>query len=79
MLAGGGWNGGYGNHVIIDHGNGFTTLYAHLTSIFVTPGMTISKGQEIGTMGSTGNSTGPHLHLEIRYNGVPYNPASYLK
>ena len=79
VLAGGGWNGGYGNHVIIDHGNGFTTLYAHLTSIFVTPGMTVSKGEEIGTMGSTGNSTGPHLHLEIRYNGVPYNPASYLK
>lgn len=79
VLAGGGWNGGYGNHVIIDHGNGFTTLYAHLTSIFVTPGMTVSKGQEIGTMGSTGNSTGPHLHLEIRYNGVPYNPSSYLK
>jgi murein DD-endopeptidase MepM/ murein hydrolase activator NlpD len=78
-LAGGGWNGGYGNHVIIDHGNGFTTLYAHLTSIFVEPGMTVSQGQQIGTMGSTGNSTGPHLHFEVRYGGVPYNPASYLK
>lgn len=79
VLAGGGWNGGYGNHVIIDHGNGFTTLYAHLNSIFVSPGETVSKGEQLGTMGSTGNSTGPHLHFEVRYNGVPYNPASYLK
>lgn len=78
VLAGGGWNGGYGNQVIIDHGNGFTTLYAHLNSIFVSPGMTVSKGQQLGTMGSTGNSTGPHLHLEVRYGGVPYNPANYL-
>jgi murein DD-endopeptidase MepM/ murein hydrolase activator NlpD len=79
VLAGGGWNGGYGNHVIIDHGNGYTTLYAHLNSIFVSPGMTVSKGQQLGTMGNTGNSTGPHLHLEVRYGGVPYNPANYLK
>jgi murein DD-endopeptidase MepM/ murein hydrolase activator NlpD len=79
VLAGGGWNGGYGNHVIIDHGNGFTTLYAHLNSIFVSPGMTVSKGQQLGTMGNTGNSTGPHLHLEVRYGGVPYNPGNYLK
>jgi murein DD-endopeptidase MepM/ murein hydrolase activator NlpD len=79
VLAGGGWNGGYGNNVIVDHGNGYTTLYAHLTSVFVNPGETVSKGQQIGTMGSTGNSTGPHLHFEIRYNGVPYDPAGYLR
>lgn len=79
VLAGGGWNSGYGNYVIVDHGNGFTTLYAHLNSIFVSPGETVSKGQQVGTMGNTGNSTGPHLHFEIRYNDVPYNPSNYLK
>ena len=79
VLAGGGWNSGYGNYVIVDHGNGFTTLYAHLNSVFVKPGETVSRGQQVGTMGNTGNSTGPHLHFEIRYDGVPYNPAGYLK
>jgi murein DD-endopeptidase MepM/ murein hydrolase activator NlpD len=79
VLAGGGWNGGYGNNIIIDHGNGYTTLYAHLTSVFVNPGETVSKGQQIGTMGDTGNSTGPHLHFEVRYSGVPYDPAGYLR
>jgi LysM repeat protein len=78
VLAGGGWNGGYGNHVIIDHGNGFTTLYAHLNSIFVRPGESVSRGQQIGTVGNTGNSTGPHLHFEIRYQGVPRNPFNWL-
>ncbi len=79
VLAGGGWNSGYGNYVIVDHGNGFTTLYAHMNSVFVKPGETVSKGQQVGTMGNTGNSTGPHLHFEIRYDDVPYNPSSYLK
>lgn len=78
VVAGGGWNAGYGSHVIIDHGNGFTTLYAHLTSIYVSPGETVAKGAQIGSMGSTGNSTGPHLHFEVRYDGVPYNPGNYL-
>lgn len=77
-LAASGWNSGYGNHVIIDHGNGFSTLYAHLNSIYVRSGESVSKGQEIGSLGSTGNSTGPHLHVEIRYQGVPRNPMSYL-
>ena len=79
VLAGGGWNSGYGNYVIIDHGNGYTTLYAHMNSVFVEPGETVSRGQQVGTMGNTGNSTGPHLHFEIRYNDVPYSPTGYLK
>ena len=77
-VAGGGWNGGYGNHVIIDHGNGFATLYAHLNTVFVRAGESVSAGQEIGTLGNTGNSTGPHLHFEIRYQGYPRNPYNYL-
>lgn len=79
VTAGGGWNGGYGNHIIVDHGNGFATLYAHLNSIFVSSGENVSRGQQIGTVGNTGNSTGPHLHFEIRYQGAPQNPFSYLK
>lgn len=74
----GGWSGGYGNHVIVDHGNGFVTLYAHLNSIYVQAGESVVRGQQIGSLGNTGNSTGPHLHLEIRYQGVPRNPLSYL-
>ncbi len=78
VLAGGGWNGGYGNHVIIDHGNGFTTLYAHMNSIFVRSGESVSRGQQIGTVGNTGNSTGPHLHFEIQYQGSARNPFNWL-
>lgn len=78
VVAGGGWNGGYGNHVIIDHGNGFTTLYAHMNTIYVKAGENVSMGQQIGTVGNTGNSTGPHLHFEIRYQGYPRNPYSFL-
>jgi murein DD-endopeptidase MepM/ murein hydrolase activator NlpD len=77
-VAAGGWNAGYGNHVIIDHGNGFVTLYAHLNSIFVKPGESVASGQQIGSVGNTGNSTGPHLHFELRYQGVPRNPLNYL-
>ena len=77
-IATGGWNAGYGNYVVIDHGNGFATLYAHLNSIYVKRGENVARGQQIGAVGNTGNSTGPHLHFEVRYQGVPRNPLSYL-
>lgn len=75
-----GWpdNYGYGNRIVIDHGNGFSTLYAHLSAMYVSPGQNISKGDVIGVMGSTGRSSGTHLHLEIRQNGVALNPLSLL-
>ncbi len=69
---------GYGNFVMIDHGNGFQTAYAHLTAALVRCGQSVAQGQVIGTGGTTGNSTGPHLHFEIRYMGGFVNPLSYL-
>ena len=73
-----GYNGGYGNYLIIDHGNGVQTLYGHCTSLEASVGQYVSQGQLIATVGSTGNSTGNHLHLEIRVNGVAQNPQNYL-
>lgn len=70
---------GYGNRVVLDHGNGYTSLYAHLSNVYVSVGETVSRGQLIGQMGSTGRSTGIHLHLEIYYNGVALNPLAILK
>ncbi len=70
---------GYGNRVIIDHGNGYQSLYAHLSANYVSVGQSVSKGQVIGQMGSTGRSTGTHLHFEIRQNGRQLNPLSFVK
>lgn len=72
------WNGGYGKCVIIDHGDGTSSLYAHNSEILVTEGQVIPAGTVISQVGSTGYSTGPHLHFEIRVNGVPVNPMDYL-
>lgn len=79
VLAGWPDGGGYGNRVVIDHGNGYRTLYAHLSNIYVGIGQTVSRGQIIGQMGSTGRSTGIHLHFEIHFKGVPVNPLAILK
>jgi murein DD-endopeptidase MepM/ murein hydrolase activator NlpD len=73
-----GWYGGYGNTVILDHGGGFTTLYAHASSLSVQAGQTVKQGQIVSRVGSTGMSTGPHLHFEVRYHGNPINPLSRL-
>ncbi len=74
-----GWNsGGYGNLTILNHGGGVTTLYGHQSSIAVTAGQAVVKGQTIGYVGTTGNSTGCHLHWEVRVNGNPVNPLAYV-
>ncbi|MCC7352559.1 MAG: M23 family metallopeptidase [Anaerolineae bacterium] len=79
FVAAAGWsNVGYGYYIIIDHGNGDQTLYAHLSRILVEVGQSVGKGARIGSVGNTGNSTGPHLHFEIRRQGVPRNPYGFL-
>lgn len=77
-VVGAGWNGGYGNCVRIAHTNGFETLYGHLSRITVHIGQKVTAGEKIGEIGSTGRSTGNHLHYEVRKNGKPVNPISYL-
>jgi murein DD-endopeptidase MepM/ murein hydrolase activator NlpD len=72
------WDGGYGEKIDIDHGNGYHTWYAHLSKIEVTPGQYVHKGQEIGLVGSTGFSTGPHLHYQVMLNGTAVDPTPYL-
>ncbi len=74
-----GWQGGYGQTIIIDHGAGMSTLYAHQSRFAVSSGQTVAKGQVIGYVGSTGWSTGPHLHFEVRINGNPTDPMSYIR
>lgn len=74
-----GWNGGYGTMITIDHGNGKQSLYGHLSTLFVKAGETVTQGQNIGLMGSTGRSTGPHLHFEVRSGGVRQNPLYYIQ
>lgn len=69
---------GYGKHIIIDHGDNVTSLYGHLDKIFVVPGQKVKIGQVIGNMGTTGWSTGPHTHFEIRVFGIPANPHTFL-
>ncbi len=73
-----GYNGGYGKMLLIDHGSGFSTLYGHASSLLVDKGQTVVKGQIVAKVGTTGLSTGPHLHFEIRKNGTPVNPRDYL-
>lgn len=73
-----GWYGGYGKAVIIDHGDGITTLYGHTSELYVTEGQGVQRGQAIAAVGSSGLSTGPHLHFEVRRDGTPVDPASYL-
>ena len=73
-----GYKGSYGNMIVISHGNGVQTYYAHCSKLYAAAGTQVSQGQTIAAVGSTGNSTGPHLHLEVRLNGVAYNPQNYV-
>ena len=72
------WMSGYGNVVIVDHGGGLSTLYGHQSRILTDVGDTLDRGEVLGEIGSTGNSTGPHLHFEVRERGVPTDPIPYL-
>ncbi len=73
-----GWIGGYGNTVMIDHGGGYSTLYGHCSTLYVRNGQIVSQGEPIAAVGSTGNSTGPHLHFEVRINGDPVDPLGFI-
>lgn len=79
IVVSAGWDGGYGNKIVIDHQNGMRTVYGHLASISVRTGQTVSKASSIGVMGSTGDSTGTHLHFEVYKNGSLQNPVSFLR
>jgi murein DD-endopeptidase MepM/ murein hydrolase activator NlpD len=79
VVVSAGWGGSFGNKIVIDHQNGFTTIYGHLSSIGVHAGQTVSQGSAIGVMGATGDATGVHLHFEVYKNGELQNPLNYLK
>ncbi len=79
IVSSDGWNGGYGNYIVIDHGNGVQTRYAHMSSRAVSVGTHVSKGQVIGYVGSTGASTGAHIHFEVWNNGSRVDPMSYFR
>ena len=75
-----GWNsGGYGYQVLINHGGGIKTRYAHSSKLYVVAGQKVSRGEMIAAMGSTGRSTGPHIHYEVIINGVRVNPLNYIR
>jgi murein DD-endopeptidase MepM/ murein hydrolase activator NlpD len=74
-----GYYGGYGNTIIVDHGGGISTLYAHLSKILVGEGQSVKRGERIGLVGSTGISTGPHLHFEVRKDGQHVSPWNWVK
>ena len=78
VVLSGNYNDGYGNYIIIDHGNNVRTLYGHCSALYVSVGQHVAQGEVIGAVGSTGNSTGPHLHLEIIVDNLKYNPQYYL-
>jgi murein DD-endopeptidase MepM/ murein hydrolase activator NlpD len=73
-----GWYGGYGNAVVIDHGGGYSSLYGHCSTLYVSNGQTVRQGATIASVGSTGMSTGPHLHFEVRQRGIPIDPRSKI-
>ena len=78
LRAGSGYNGGYGYQVLVNHGFGYKTRYAHLSKVLVKPGERVTRGQVIAETGNTGRSTGPHLHYEVRYNGMRVDPIHYF-
>jgi murein DD-endopeptidase MepM/ murein hydrolase activator NlpD len=73
-----GWLGGYGNLVVVDHGNGLSTAYAHNSGFAVSVGQSVSTGQTLAYSGNTGNSSGPHVHFEVRVGGAATDPLGYL-
>lgn len=79
VVASAGWSGAYGKLVVVDHGNGIETYYAHLSQFLVVPGEEVERGQVIALSGGTGRVTGPHMHYEVRLRGTPVNPYKYLK